>query len=100
MDETPREAAEIAIEGLVQGVGFREFTRRHAADLALGGRVMNLPDGRVQARAEGSRQALEAFVKRLRQGPRLARVDRLAVTWGPAAGGERTFTVRSGSSDR
>jgi acylphosphatase len=98
VNATPREAAEITVEGLVQGVGYRDFARRHAAELGLGGWVMNLPDGRVQIRAEGAREALDIFVERLRRGPRLARVDRLAIARGPASGGDApAFTVRARS---
>jgi acylphosphatase len=93
---TPREAAEITVEGLVHGVGFREFTRRHAASLALGGWVMNLPDGRVRVWAEGSREAIECLARHLAQGPRLARVDRLAITWCPPSGCGPAFDIRSG----
>jgi len=100
LDTTAREAAEITIEGLVQGVGFRDFARRHAAELALAGWVMNLSDGRVRVWAEGSRESIETLVRRLGHGPRLARVDRVAVAWGEPSGGWPTFTIRSGNPAR
>jgi len=97
---TAGEAAEITVEGLVQGVGFRDFTRRHAAALALGGWVANLPDGRVQVWAEGSREAIETLAQQLRRGPRHARVDRVAVAWRLPAGCGPAFAIRSGGGER
>ena len=91
----PGEAAEITVEGLVQGVGFRDFTRRHAAALALGGWVMNRPDGRVQVWAEGPREAIEQLIHQLSRGPRLARVDRIAVAWRQPSGCGPAFAIRS-----
>jgi len=69
-----RSARRFVIAGRVQGVGFRWFTRRAAQELALGGRVRNLPDGRVEAEAVGPREQLDAFRERLRQGPAGSRV--------------------------
>ena len=99
MGATSREAAEITIEGLVHGVGFRDFTRRHAADLALGGWVMNLSDGRVRAWVEGHREAIEALTHRLEEGPPLARVDRVAIAWRQPLGCGSAFDIRSESPE-
>jgi acylphosphatase len=63
------------IEGRVQGVGFRYFTRRSARRLGLEGFVRNLPDGSVEAVALGTDEALTAFEECLRQGPPGSRVD-------------------------
>ena len=57
------------VEGIVQGVGFRHFTRNAGRRLGLSGTVRNLPDGRVEALAEGVEEALAAFERLLRQGP-------------------------------
>jgi len=59
----------VLLEGRVQGVGFRLFTIRQARALGVGGFVRNLPDGRVEAQAEGTAAAVEAFLQRLRRGP-------------------------------
>jgi len=63
------------IEGRVQGVGFRFFTRNAARALGLSGFVRNLSDGSVEAVARGSEEALEAFEQSLRRGPAGSRVD-------------------------
>jgi acylphosphatase len=62
------------VKGRVQGVGFRFFAERAARELNLRGWVRNLPDGSVEAVAEGEEDALMRFVERLRQGPLGARV--------------------------
>jgi len=63
--------------GRVQGVGFREFTRRTATRLALSGYVCNLPNGAVLVEAEGPESAVAELLQALRQGPPYARVDTL-----------------------
>lgn len=100
MQTAGREAAEITVEGLVQGVGYRDFTRRQAMDLSLTGWVMNLSDGRVRVWAEGPRHAIETLIARLGEGPRLARVDGVAVTWAEPSGHWPAFTIRSESPAR
>jgi acylphosphatase len=69
------------VEGIVQGVFFRDSTRRAAQDLALTGWVKNLPDGRVEAVFQGSRVACEKALEFVRTGPRAARVDRVEEKW-------------------
>ena len=87
-------AAEIAVQGRVQGVGYRDYTQRRAAHLGLAGYVMNASDGRVLVRAEGPRPAIEALVRALESGPRLARVEHVSVRWLPAADGLAGFDIR------
>jgi acylphosphatase len=48
--------------GRVQGVGFRVTVRRLACGYDVTGVVRNLPDGRVELVAEGTRAELEAFL--------------------------------------
>lgn len=67
------------VKGRVQGVGFRQFTALRARELGLVGWVRNLPDGSVEAEAQGEEKALADFEKLLRRGPQLARVDLLEV---------------------
>ena len=63
------------VRGRVQGVYFRWWTRRRAADLGLWGTVQNRPDGTVEAHAAGEPEALEAFAAELEIGPPSARVE-------------------------
>jgi acylphosphatase len=87
-------AAEILIEGRVQGVGYRDYARRRASLLGLGGWVMNLRDGRVRLRAEGPREQIEALVRALAQGPPFSQVARVDVEWTSPSGGFADFDVR------
>ena len=59
----------------MQGVGFRYFTQRVAAELGLGGYVRNLDDGRVEVYAVGPQEKLSELAGRLYHGPRWAEVD-------------------------
>ena len=63
------------IEGVVQGVGFRQYTRQKAQSLGLKGYVKNLPDGAVECVAEGSMEQLEKLLQALQRGPAFSRVD-------------------------
>ena len=62
------------VSGEVQGVGFRFFAQRAAARHQVVGYVRNLPDGRVEALAEGPRENVEAFKHDLATGPQFASV--------------------------
>ena len=64
----------VRIEGRVQGVGYRAFAQREAISLRLTGFARNLRDGRVEVLVQGEKSAVEAFISRLQEGPRLAAV--------------------------
>lgn len=83
------------VSGRVQGVGFRFFVQREATRLGLCGWVRNTADGDVELVARGSRQALGELVKALWEGPALARVHNVAVTWEEPDPGLKRFEVRS-----
>ena len=67
------------VSGRVQGVGFRDFTRRAARNLGVCGHALNLPDGRVEVVACGGSDAVDELLRRLREGPRWASVDAVEV---------------------
>jgi acylphosphatase len=69
----------VLVSGRVQGVWFRESTRREASALGLSGWVQNLPDGRVEAHFEGDEAAVEAAIAFIRRGPEHARVSDVTV---------------------
>jgi acylphosphatase len=82
------------IEGKVQGVGFRYFTRRAARGLGLSGFVRNLPDGSVEAVAGGTSEALDSLELQLRQGPAAARVDTVKAMDERVAPDDSEFSIR------
>ena len=67
------------ISGRVQGVGFRRFTEGKARELSLRGWVRNLLDGRVEAVAQGSAQALAQFADQLKKGPAHGHVESVVI---------------------
>ena len=70
-------ARKFLISGEVQGVGFRFFAQRSAARHQVWGYVRNLDDGRVEAFAQGSEPAVEAFKHDLTAGPTYSSVEKL-----------------------
>lgn len=89
---TQRDAVEVSISGVVQGVGFRPFVHRLAIRLGLSGWVRNEAGG-VRVRAEGPTRALEDFVTGLRaELPPLARIDAFEAV-GVEPHGLRAFQV-------
>jgi acylphosphatase len=74
-----RVARKYVVSGRVQGVGFRYFTQAAASREGLHGWVRNLPDGRVEAAAEGDADAVERFERALRHGPPGAQIERLEI---------------------
>ena len=87
-------AVQLHIKGRVQGVGFRYFAQDTAQELGLAGWVRNAPDGSVDAYAEGSREALEAWMSRLRQGPPLSKVEAIQPAWQTPQGSSTSFSIR------
>jgi acylphosphatase len=69
--------ARVIVTGVVQGVFFRESTRRAALRLGVSGWVRNLPDYRVEAAIEGNPEAVDRMVAWMRIGPERAVVESL-----------------------
>ena len=65
----------VRVEGIVQGVGFRDFLLMAALSNKLDGWVRNRSDGSVEALISGPTKAVEVFVGAATQGPRGARVS-------------------------
>ena len=64
----------LIIEGRVQGVWFRESTRREAVSLRVFGWVKNLYDGSVEALIEGPEDRVMKLVSWCHKGPAAADV--------------------------
>lgn len=67
----------VRVEGLVQGVGFREACAQRAQSLRLAGWVRNRLDGSVEVMLQGPGEALARMLDWLHEGPPLARVERV-----------------------
>ena len=67
----------LVVFGQVQGVFFRDSTRRAAQDEGVSGWAANRRDGSVEVVLEGRPPAVETVVEFCRRGPARARVDRV-----------------------
>ena len=70
----------LIIEGRVQGVWFRESTRKEAERIGVCGWVRNRPDGSVEVVAEGPEEKVRTLAAWCRHGPPSARVARVRET--------------------
>jgi acylphosphatase len=73
-------ARSVVVSGRVQGVFFRDCTRREARRLVVTGWVCNRADGKVEAHFEGDADSVAQLVEWCRNGPRHADVDDVAVS--------------------
>jgi acylphosphatase len=70
----------VIVHGRVQGVFFRDSTRRMAQQRGVAGWVSNRSDGAVEAVFEGDAEAVERLVAFTGEGPRGAQVERVEVS--------------------
>ncbi len=88
-----REALDIQVKGVVQGVGFRPFVYRCAQEFGLTGWVLNAIDG-VTIHVEGTERALDLFaIKLVEDAPEAANVKELELHEAPVEGFD-TFEIR------
>ena len=69
------ETRRYVVSGRVQGVGFRWFVEREAAQIGVTGWVRNCENGDVEITATGTREQHNSLRRKLHEGPRAARVD-------------------------
>ena len=86
--------AEITVNGLVQGVGFRYYILRQAQSLGLKGFVKNLFTGEVYTIVKGERGMIEEFIKLIKTGPSHAHVNNCRVDWSDSKEEFTTFEIR------
>lgn len=70
-------ARRLVVHGRVQGVWFRDGTRREAERLGVDGWVRNRPDGAVEAWLQGEDEAVGALEAWCAGGPPRAEVSRV-----------------------
>ena len=73
--------AHVFIEGRVQGVFYRDWTRKTALGLGLTGWVRNLADGRVEAVFEAHKSDVEEMIEKCSKGTRISKVEHMDVNW-------------------
>ena len=84
----------VTVEGRVQGVFFRAWTREEAARLGLAGWVRNRADGSVEAEIEGEAAAVEKMVQWLHKGSPGAAVSAVHLAEGLPVGESSPFIIR------
>jgi acylphosphatase len=83
----------IIVDGSVQGVSFRWWTKRVAMKLGIVGWVKNLEDGRVEIIAEAEKERLESLIDMLKKGPFFSKVEGVDVNWEKSTGQYHAFTI-------
>lgn len=83
----------LVIEGRVQGVWFRDSTRREANNLGVFGWVRNRPDGTVEVLAEGPEDQIKKLVSWCHHGPPAADVHRVQKTGEEWQGEFKSFDI-------
>lgn len=73
------ERVHVFVSGRVQGVSFRDATRRQAEQLGLSGWVRNTQDGQVEAVFEGDADTVRQMVDWCESGPSSADVEDVSV---------------------
>ncbi len=73
----PQQTRRYTVHGRVQGVWFRDSTRREAEKLSITGHAINLSNGNVEVLACGEAGALEQLESWLHEGPPLSRVTKV-----------------------
>jgi acylphosphatase len=86
--------ADVVVQGVVQGVGYRFFVLNQARLYDVKGYVKNMPDGTVQVVAEGKKGMVKDFVERLRIGPLSAHVTGIDVKWHEKNSGFTEFRLQ------
>jgi acylphosphatase len=84
----------LKISGRVQGVGYRYFAENAARESEVTGWVRNMPDGRVEAEAQGEMHELKDFFSQLRKGPVLSRVKDIEKFEVPVYVEDELFEIR------
>lgn len=67
------------VYGRVQGVGYRYFVKEKAQSLDISGYVKNLEDGTVEVLAQGREENLQKLIEELKNGPYLAKVEKIDI---------------------
>jgi acylphosphatase len=69
------------ISGKVQGVNFRNFVNQKASSLWLSGYVKNIPDYKLEVRAQGKEESLLKLIEHLHKGPFASKPSGVEVEW-------------------
>lgn len=65
------------VQGRVQGVFFRNTTKKYADSLGIFGTVANLEDGTVEIYATGTKSKLDSFFAKLKEKPGFGIIEKI-----------------------
>ncbi|KAI0898470.1 Acylphosphatase [Annulohypoxylon nitens] len=82
------------VHGRVQGVSYRYFAHKKAAEHSITGWCRNTENGKVEGEAQGEEDSIKSFLKELDRGPTHAHVVRLDKESRDVQEGESRFEVR------
>ena len=83
----------IVIEGRVQGVFFRDYTKEESQKLGLTGWVRNQRDGSVEATVKGDGAKVEQMIKWFNKGSPMSDVIRVTTAEEKFVGHSKTFEI-------
>lgn len=84
----------IFVSGKVQGVFFRENTKKKAAEFELSGFVKNLQNGKVEAVFEGEKEKIEKIIQWMEKGPKTAQIKNIEINRQNYQGEFKNFEIR------
>ncbi len=88
-----KKALKLIVQGTVQGIFFRQFTKEHADNFKLTGFVRNLDDGNVEIIVEGEAEQIERLVGLVRKGPRHAQIRNVKIEERKWSGDFKEFKI-------
>ena len=86
-------SVQIMVSGKVQGVFFRESTKRKANELGLAGYVENLDNGNVEVVAEGNGDKINSLIDFIKKNPGKSKVENIKIT-NKTTENFKTFEIR------
>ena len=89
------ETVHLLISGKVQGVFFREASRRLAEKLNIKGWIKNTTDGKVEVLITGAEKDLDIFVNFCKTGPERAEVEDIHVSRKPKIDFDKFEVIRT-----
>ena len=84
----------VIVKGRVQGVFFRDYTKRYALQFNLAGWVRNLSDGSVEALFCGDEKMVSDMLSWLKRGSPQSRVDSVHINVVHSDESFSTFNIR------
>ncbi len=84
----------ILVTGNVQGVSYRRFAKTWADNIGIKGWCRNLDDGRVEILAEGSKEDIDRFGDKLKEGPLLSKVSDVDIKHEPKTSQFSSFVIK------